>query len=235
MSTSAADLSALFDAIDETGTELVPTYNVAPTNVVPIVRSSADERVMSLARWGLVPSWAPDRSRAAKMINSRSETVASSRAFASSFTKRRCLVPVDGWYEWMRRAAGRKQPYFMTRHDGAAIGLAGIWSMWGSGDEAVMTFSVLTTAAVGDMRAVHDRMPLVLPERRWDGWLAHDRAPDPDELLVPPTEALVSEFELRPVGARVGDVRNDDSELIQRVAAAPFGQPSEPPGELSLF
>jgi putative SOS response-associated peptidase YedK len=112
---SAADLSDLFEAFDETGGDLKPDYNVAPTDRVPIVRVSPERgaRVVSEARWGLVPFWASDPRQASRMINARVETVATSRAYASAFEKRRCLVPADGWYEWVRGAGG-KQPYFMT-------------------------------------------------------------------------------------------------------------------------
>ena len=103
---SATDLSTLFDALDETEGELRPDYNIAPTDPVPIVRRSAraESPVLSVARWGLVPAWSRDATGAARMINARAETVVTSRAFATSFASRRCLVPADGWYEWARVA-----------------------------------------------------------------------------------------------------------------------------------
>src|SRR5439155_22816391 len=109
---SPIDLSSLFDADDESGDELAPDYNVAPTYPVPIVRMSARAggRVLSVARWGLVPAWSADTKGAARMINARAETVASTPAYAQSFARRRCLVPADGWYEWLRRPGGGKQP-----------------------------------------------------------------------------------------------------------------------------
>src|SRR5207244_3754141 len=120
---SAADLSALFDAFDETGDGLVPDYNVAPTDPVPIVRRSRrrDGPVLSIARWGLVPSWAADASGAARMINARAETVATARAYAPSFARRRCLLPADGWYEWRKLTARARQPYFMTPREGGPL------------------------------------------------------------------------------------------------------------------
>src|SRR5262249_23110019 len=112
---SAADLSALFDAGDQTDDGLAPDYHLAPTDPVPVVRRSrrVEHPVLSVARWGLVPSWARDASGAARMINARAETVATARAYATSFASRRCLVPADGWYEWVRRSSKERQPYFM--------------------------------------------------------------------------------------------------------------------------
>lgn len=203
---SSADLSRLFEAFDETGGDLPPDYNVAPTDRVPIVRVSAERgaRVVSAARWGLVPAWASDPRSGSRMINARVETVATSRAYASAFEKRRCLVPADGWYEWVREP-GRKQPYFMTKSEG--LTLAGIWSVRGD----LLTFSVLTMPAVGELARVHNRMPLLLPPARWEDWLT---ATIRDDLLTPAPSAYLDSIEIRPVGAAVGDVRNDGPAMI---------------------
>lgn len=237
---SAADLSALFDAYDDTEGSLTPDYNVAPTDPVPIVRMSQRQggRVVAAARWGLVPPWAKDAKGAARMINARAETVATSSAYAASFARRRCLVPADGWYEWVRRPDGGKQPYFMTPAHGGVLAFAGLWAPWGGG----LTFSVVTTAAIGDLALVHDRMPLLLPWQRWAGWLAGDGGERSaggggvDELLAAPSDEFLAELEIRPVGPAVGDVRNDGPALVARMAgAAPLGGPPEEPVELTLF
>ncbi|TDB78169.1 SOS response-associated peptidase [Micromonospora sp. KC721] len=209
---SAADLSALFESYDETGGRLGPDHNVAPTDPVPVVRVDADAgRVLSVGRWGLVPHWSRSAAGAARMINARAETVATSRAYADPFARRRCLVPADGWYEWARRPDGGKQPYYLTPRDGSVLAFAGIWSRW----ESLLTFSVLTTAAVGELAEVHDRMPVLVPRQRWDDWLAP--ADDPTALLVPPPSGWLDGLEIRPVGPAVGDVRNDGPGLVQRV------------------
>lgn len=245
-SRSSADLSALFDADDDTGDGLEPDYNVAPTDPVPIVRISrsaaadpAGARVLSRVRWGLVPSYAKDTKGGARLINARAETVRESGAFKPSFRKRRCLVPADGWYEWYKRGPKDKQPYFMTDPDGDVLAFAGLWAVWGPGpgaghgDERVLSCCVLTTAAVGDLAAVHDRMPLVLPRDRWNDWLTLDHA-DAERLLEPAAE-LVERLEIRPVGARVGDVRNDGPALTERVEA-PLPTISSPDrADLTLF
>jgi putative SOS response-associated peptidase YedK len=229
---SAADLSALFEASDETGDGLAVDYNVAPTDPVPVVRvSRRQERpVLSVARWGLVPSWAKDPTGAARMINARVETVATARAYATSFASRRCIVPADGWYEWVRHSPRQRQPYFMTPRDGGPVAFAGLWSVWGADDQRLLTCTVLTTAAVGDLTRVHDRMPLLLPPDRWRRWLADDVA-TAHTLLAPPSEEYLAGLEIRPVGPAVGDVRNDGPRLVERVPD-PL---AEQPVDLTLF
>jgi putative SOS response-associated peptidase YedK len=230
---SAADLSALFDASDETADGLAADFNVAPTDPVPIVRRSrrVERPVLSVARWGLVPSWAKDARGAARMINARAETVATARAYATSFAARRCVVPADGWYEWVRRSPKQRQPYFMTRRDGAVLAFAGLWTVWG---DRMLTCSVITTAAVGGLAQVHDRMPVVLPADRWREWLDGDAA-SASSLLTAPTPQTVEAIEIRPVGAAVGDVRNDGPQLVERVPAAPLDGTEESRQDLTLF
>jgi putative SOS response-associated peptidase YedK len=232
---SSADLSALFDADDDTGDGLAPDYNVAPTDPVPIVRisRSAEARVLSRVSWGLVPAYAKDTRGGARLINARSETVTKSGAFSPSFQKRRCLVPADGWYEWVKRSPKEKQPYFMTDPDGDVLAFAGLWAVWGRGDERVLSCCVLTTAAVGDLALVHNRMPLVLPRDRWDAWLT--ATPGDAERLLEPSGELVERLEIRPVGARVGDVRNDGPSLIERVDAPLPAAPTPDRADLTLF
>ncbi|MFB9235323.1 SOS response-associated peptidase [Plantactinospora siamensis] len=230
----AAELGALFEADDDTG-GLAPDYNVAPTDPVPVVRlSSTGERRLATARWGLVPHWAPDPGGAARMINARAETVATSRAFARSFAGRRCLIPADGWYEWVRRDGG-KQPYFMTPHDGSVLAFAGLWSVWsgppGSASAPLLTCSIITRPAIGELAGVHDRMPLVLPAARWPAWLAGGG--EPETLLAAPDPATVAGIEIRPVGRAVGDVRNDGPGLVARIPVPE--EHREAPVRLTLF
>jgi putative SOS response-associated peptidase YedK len=226
----SGDLSVLFDALDEVGPDgLEADYNVAPTDPAPIVRvSSAGDRVLSRARWGLVPHWAPDTRGAARMINARAETVATTPAYARAFASRRCLVPADGWYEWVRRPGGGKQAYYMTSPEPVVFG--GLWAAWGP--DKMITSSIVTLAASGDLSLVHHRMPLVLPPTRWDAWLSG--APSED-LLAPADDAFLSTLEIRPVGPAVGSVRNDGPALVERVAAPLPGAPPEDPVELTLF
>ncbi len=215
---SAADLSAWFEAVDATGEAggVVPRYNLAPTDPAPLVHLAAGERVLSVGRWGLLPHWARDPREGARMINARVETVATTRAYAEAYARRRALVPADGWYEW-RRVGSTRQAYYLTPHDGSVLAFAGLWSRWGPA--RLLTFTVLTTAAAGPLAAVHDRMPLVLPPSRWAEWLAGE---------PPPPGIADGRLEIRPVGPAVGNVRNDGPELVRRVDPRPVPEPTQP-------
>lgn len=211
-----------FEAEDAVGEPLPPDYNVAPTDPVPCVLTrhrSGDAggpvvRQVRRARWGLVPSWSPDTRRAARMINARAETITELPAFRSAMQRRRCLVPADGWYEWTPGEGGGKQPTYLTRPGGLAF--AGLYEIWGP--DKLLTVSIVTTAATGELTRVHERMPLVLPRARWAPWLDPERA-DATALLEPDL-AAIADIELRPVGTAVGDVRNDGPRLIEPVPAA---------------
>lgn len=232
-----ATLVKEFDATDETEGKAPPVdHNVAPTkNVVTVVARhprGADGEVLldepatrglRVMRWGLIPFWAKDKSVGNRMINTRVETAAEKPAFRRALKKHRCLVPADGWYEWQRTAGG-KQPFFMTAQDGSSLAFAGIWETWRDpqaeeGAPKVVSFSVLTTDAVGDLTDIHDRMPLVLPRERWSRWLDPDTE-EVSELLVPPSQGIVDALELRPVSDRVNNVRNNGPELVERVGTA---------------
>ena len=262
-SQSAARLSELFEAVDDTGGALAPDYNVAPTDPAPVVRvsRSAAARVVQVARWGLLPTWAKDARGAARMINARAETVATSKAFAPSFARRRCLVPVDGWYEWSRLDSGARQAYFITGSAGTGsagtdsagpgsagtgsggtelggsgvLGLAGLWSSWGTGDQRRLTFSVVTVPAVGQLREIHDRMPLILAPSCWSDWLEAGDGDPPEHLLAPPSVDQLDTLELRPVGSAVGDVRNDGPHLTDRVTSGSAQRLADDAGNFMLF
>lgn len=216
------DLAAEFEAEDLASAGLRPDWNVAPTDAVPVVLTrhrSGDPagpvvRQLRAARWGLVPSWAPDTKRAGKLINARAETVTELPAFRSAARRRRCLVPADGWYEWAPREDGPgRQPTYLTPSDGSVLAFAGLYEIWGP--DRLLTSSIVTTAAAGQLTAVHHRMPLMLPRSCWASWLDPERA-DIADLLVPDL-SLVEAMELRPVGAAVGNVANDGPGLIARV------------------
>ena len=174
------------------------------------VSQSHDARVLDTARWGLLPPWAKDPRAGSRMINARAETVATSPAFAPSFARRRCLVPADGWFEWVRDGK-RKQAYYMTPADGSVLAFAGLWSAWGP--ESMLTCSVLTTAARGGLARVHDRMPLILPRERWADWLAGGG--DPGDLLRPMTDGELAAVDVRPLRPDVGNVRNNGPHLLE--------------------
>ena len=171
------------------------------------------------------------------MINARAESVATARAFAPSFARRRCLVPADGWYEWRQLAPRQKQAYFMTPRDGGVLAFAGLWTVSGSDEERIVSCCVVTTAAPGEFSLVHDRMPLLLPPQRWAAWLgtATGPGPDPAALLAPPSAEYLATLEIRPVGPEVGNVANDGPRLVQRVPAGSLFGPADSRVDLNLF
>lgn len=222
---SPATLAVEFDAVEGTdGAAPRRVYNVAPTTPVlavvtrhprdPSGVSDPDRTVRSIRvmRWGLVPHWAKDPAVGSRLINARAESAAGKPSFRDAVTRRRCLLPADGWYEWRR-----KQPFFITPADGSGLAMAGLWSTWRPPDATappLVTCAVLTTDAVGPLAEIHDRMPLILPAPAWQAWLDPDCA-DPGELLAP--SHLVPAMELRPVSTAVNNVRREGPELIERL------------------
>ena len=192
-----------------------PRYNVAPMQEVPIVRVSASgSREFVAVRWGLVPRWAKDPAIGSKMINARGETVATKPSFRTAFRRHRCLIPANGFYEWMPAADGRKQPVLIAMKDGSVFAFAGLYERWLTGDgEPLDSCTILTTDANDLLRAVHDRMPVIVPADQYARWL--DPAQDgPQALVAPyPSDAMT----WWPVSSRVNSVRHDDASLIERL------------------
>jgi putative SOS response-associated peptidase YedK len=158
---------------------VAPNWNVAPTQRATVIRRHPEsgERRLDLLTWGLVPHFTTDLKAARKPINARAETVTISGMFRSALASRRCLVPADAFYEWRTMPDG-KQPYAIARADGAPLAFAGLWEGWRAPDETVLrTFTILTTAANGTMRALHDRTPVVLGRMLGPRGWARLRAP----------------------------------------------------------
>jgi putative SOS response-associated peptidase YedK len=223
LSTPPEELRELFGLGDTP--EIAPRFNIAPTQPIPIVRErksldeggARGERRLHLVRWGLVPGGARDLKVGARMINARVESLTVRAIFRDALVRRRCLVAVDGFYEW--RADGRvKRPFVVRRPDGGPFALAGLWDRWRSAQgDVVDTFAVITTASLPPVDALHDRMPVVLAPERWDEWL-DPRERDPERLaalLADPVRDLV----LHEVGARVNSVANDDAECARPIDA----------------
>lgn len=207
-------------AVDEVkldAADAAPSFNVAPTDRVRAVAAHGGRRLLGAFRWGLVPSWAPDPSGGARLVNARAETLDEKPAFRDAFARRRCLVPADGFYEWRTTVGGLKQPVFVFPRDGAPLAFAGLWEVWRRGDDAVRTCTIVTTSANRRLAPLHERMPVVLPRSAWATWL--DPAVRHVDVLRPllapaPDDAL----ELRDVSRAVNDVRNKGPELLEPVA-----------------
>jgi putative SOS response-associated peptidase YedK len=217
------DLRARF-ALGES-LEIHRRFNVAPgDDVVTVTTSKAGEPRGEILRWGLVPHWAKDPKTGFKMINARAETLTEKPAFRDALRTRRCLVVADGFYEWqLRDGRARKQPWHVTRADGAPFAFAGLWAIWhGPGDEVLRTCTIVTTEANDVLRDVHDRMPVMLRDQgEEDAWLDHGTpAGALQELLAPLPDALTAR---RAVGAAVGDARYDGPDCL--ADAEPEPQP----------
>jgi putative SOS response-associated peptidase YedK len=200
---------------------IAPSWNVAPTDPLPIVRydAKADERSLDVMRWGLVPFWAKDIKVGFSNINAKAEGIEGKPAFREAFQRRRCLVPVDNFYEWKKTATG-KQPYAIALANRGLMALAGLWEAWRSpAGERVHSFAIITTTPNKLCAELHNRMPVVLKPESWPEWLGEEPVQPPrlTALLAPyPAE----EMTCWPVSARVGNVKNNDPSLIDQVALA---------------
>lgn len=202
--------------------QIKPRFNIAPTQEAPIVRVRVDpehKRELALPRWGLIPSWSKDPSIGARMINARAESVTEKPSFRNAFRRRRCLVPADGYYEWMVEA-GRKQPYFLQLASGEPFAMAGLWEQWRSPEgELIETYAIVTTEAAGTARQIHDRMPVILAQPDHEAWL---RSADPGGLLRPWAGAA---FSARRVSPRVNSPRFDDLRCLDEADHRAVGSP----------
>lgn len=214
-----SELAEIFEATD-LADDPGGHYNVAPTDAAAVVVQRDDARAIVRFRWGLIPHWADSPRIASRTINARAETVGSMPAFRDALRRRRCLVPVDSFYEWRREGTAR-QPYGIARADARPLVLAGLWAGWR--DEAAgsvrRTFTIITTRASRQVGELHDRMPVVLGPETWDRWLdtRHADLGELHGLLVP----SVAPLEIYPVVPLVNNIRNNGPELL-----APLGRAS---------
>ena len=218
-------LAEIFDAdTDVSGDVFHPNYNVAPTTrILAIANDSSNQRRLGRFSWGLVPSWAKDASGAARLINARSETVFEKPSFRPLIPGRRCLIAMDGFFEWRtvysepRPAKATKEPVYVTRTDGRPIAVAGLWSTWNGPDDKVLrTCSIVTTEANATMSPIHDRMPVIVEADDWSDWLdrsVSDRA-RLTEIMMPADESVLRVID---VSTRVNSIRNNDFELIEAI------------------
>ncbi|TXH35439.1 MAG: SOS response-associated peptidase [Rhodospirillaceae bacterium] len=193
---------------------LAPRYNIAPTQEAPVIGLSQEgRRELRLFRWGLVPGWAKDTKMAGSMINARSETVHEKPAFRQAFAKRRCLIPVDGFYEWRKPAEGSdergKVPVLLTLPKQQCFAFAGLWEGWKDPDGTILrSFTIMTTAAIPELQQLHHRMPVILPPQAYAAWLDPGSTEASLRDLLQPYEA--QPITQTPVSDAVNSVRNDD-------------------------
>jgi putative SOS response-associated peptidase YedK len=192
-----------------------PDYNAAPQSTQPVVRLNADsgKREFALMRWGLVPYWAKDAKIGYSTINARVEEAAAKPLFREAFKKRRCLIPADAFYEWQQLNQKMKRPFAFALQNGDPYAFAGLWERWKPREGLPLeTFTILTTDPNALAERVHNRMPVILEPRDYSRWMEPgDPARPPVDLLRPyPAEKMHS----WPVDERVGNVRNNDAELL---------------------
>jgi putative SOS response-associated peptidase YedK len=226
-------IAAYFDSVLPTevvADSLGENYNVAPTQDIYALVGTGGAARLDAFHWGLVPSWAKDRKIGSKMINARAETLAEKPSFKTLFRSKRCIVPMDGFYEWKAGVAGGpanargkllKQPMYIHRADGDPLAVAGLWSRWKDPDDAegryLHSATVITTAANRMMSPIHDRMPAILPASKWLTWLdpANDDLDALAQLLIGCDEDVLEMYE---VSTEVNNVRNNRPDLITPVA-----------------
>jgi putative SOS response-associated peptidase YedK len=209
----ASELAEIFSAeplVDDPG----PRYNVAPTDEALVVVQRDDRRGVTAYRWGLIPHWADSAKVGSRMFNARAETLVDAPAFRDAFQRKRCLVPVECFYEW-RREGDVRQPYTIGRTDARPLALAGLWDGWRdpATDTVRRTFTIVTSAPNETMAAIHNRMPVILPEADWDAWL-DARTADRSRLLAMLEPRDGPALAIRAVSQLVNNVRNDGPELV---------------------
>ena len=191
-----------------------PRYNIAPLQPHFIVTTEYENRRLIPARWGLVPSWAKDASRASQCINAKAETIETLPSFREAFRKRRCIIPADGFYEW-RGPKGEREPLWIHPKGGKLLRFAGLYEAWRKeSGQYETTFTIITCPPNAAMASIHNRMPVILADKEADDWMnRHD--PDPlslKRLLAPaPDDLLV----IQPASPLVNNVRNEGPELLK--------------------
>ncbi|EAQ04849.1 hypothetical protein OB2597_06185 [Pseudooceanicola batsensis HTCC2597] len=166
-------MAQLFEAAPANDLAEVPNFNVCPTVPVNVCSLGDGRRRLTAMRWGFVPHWYKTPTDGPLLINARSETIAEKPAFREAARARRCLIAMDGFYEW-DRAGGQKLPWFIHRRDGAPMVVAGIWQAWARGDEALTACAIVTTEAGGAMADIHNRIPVILEPKDWALWLGEE-------------------------------------------------------------
>jgi len=208
--------------VQEISGELEPSFNIAPTHDVAVIVNKESKKLVAM-RWGLVPYWATDPSIGARLINARAETLTSKHAFKEALKRRRCLVLADGFFEWQKEGT-TKIPLFIYLESGRSFGFAGLYETWSPPlGEKLITCTIITTEPNELVRAVHDRMPVILPKGAEDLWLDstiedHTRLLD----LLQPYPA--DEMAAHTVSMLVNSVKNDSPECIEPVSV--MGQPT---------
>jgi putative SOS response-associated peptidase YedK len=189
-------------------------FNGAPGQDFWVIRRHPDTGAYHRDRliWGLIPSWVNESSGGRKPVNARAETLSALPSFRGAYAKRRALLPIDNFFEWMKIKGGARQPFAIAMKSGEPFALAALWESWRHPvtGAIIRTFCVITTTANELLAQIHDRMPVIIPPEAYDRWLLPIE-PDPRDLLVPyPAEPMV----IWPISSRVNSPKNDDSTIL---------------------
>ncbi len=190
----------------------LPNYNVAPTHMCPVITNEEPDKIR-LFRWGLIPFWAKDVKIGYKMINARSETLLEKASFKKAAESRRCIIPMDGFYEW-KREGKTKTPYRISTTNVEIFGVAGLWEKWHNKEtsEIVYSFTVITQGPNELMKDIHDRMPAILLPEQEKLWLDTTlSATEVMKIIEPYPSDLMKAYK---VSSAVGNVRNNSADLI---------------------
>jgi len=188
-------LKAAFDLKDMP--DLPPRYNIAPSQDIAIIRADANGRHLSLAHWGLIPSWAKESDKSYSTINARAETVDTKPTFRAPFKRHRCIIPTDGFYEW-HEEGGIKIPHHIGMKDGSPFALAGLWDVWKGPQGEVTSCTIIVTEANQFMKSLHDRMPVILAPSDYERWLdqSYQDTANLKSLLCPASEDGLTEWKV---------------------------------------
>lgn len=204
---------------DRAQMELLPRFNIAPTQVAPVVVVQGGEALLKPMRWGLVPFWAKDVAIGSRMINARAETLSAKPSYRAVFKRRRCLVVADSLYEWQKLPDSKtKQPMRILLQDESVFGFAGLWDSWTSADGSELeTFTIITGAPNELVAPIHNRMAVILPAARYQQWL-DPQFQDIDQLVPALRPYPAEEMKVYPVSTRVNDPKFDDPQCIEPLA-----------------
>ena len=218
------ELGRYFDA-QPASFEIQPSYNVAPTQEIPVILQQEDGRHFKKRHWGLVPFWAKDISIGTRMINARVETLSSKPAFKAALKHRRCLIPANGFYEWKGKT-GNKQPFYIHLPSGEPLAFAGLWEVWQDKDQPseespYKCCTIITMDASESVKDIHNRMPLILQPEAYDEWLDPEKQ-DPARIEELLKTSYVKELTHYPVSRKVNRVENDSKDCVE-----PLKRPSD--------
>jgi putative SOS response-associated peptidase YedK len=231
VTSSVEDIGALFNV--PVHSPITPRFNIAPTQPILVVRLNEVTRKRELValQWGLVPEWSKEPQTQTLLINARAETITAKPSFRSAYQYRRCLIPVNGFYEWQRQGQGQKQPMLITGVDAGLMAFGAIWECWSGpdGESALETVAIVTKVANPIMAQVHGRMPVIVDQPDFGMWMGEGEVMGkraPKDMIKEMGDEMASSLTLTPVSLAVNNIRNDGPDLWE---VSEVDEPTKPP------